>query len=86
MAFQQKSISMGAEAEFNKLQDLFTNCWEKGTLSQDLRDAVIVSLDKNEGQKSDCSNYRGITLLSTAGKILTRVAISRLYTRPEHSK
>ena len=26
----------GREAVLNKLQDLFTNCWEKGTLPQDL--------------------------------------------------
>ena len=41
----------------DKLQDLFTNCWEKGTLPQDLRDAVVVSLYKNKGEKSDCSNF-----------------------------
>ena len=34
----------------DKLQDLFTNCWEEVTLSQDLRDAVIVSLYKNKGE------------------------------------
>ena len=45
------------EAVLDKLQDLFTNCWEKGALLQDLRDAVIVSLYKNKGEKSDCSNY-----------------------------
>ena len=50
----------GREAVLDKLQDLFTNCWEKGTLPQDLRDAVIVSLYKNKGEKSDCSNFRGI--------------------------
>ena len=61
-----------------KLQDLFTNCWEKGTLPQDLSDAVIVSLYKNKGEKSDCSNYRGITLLSIAGKILARGLLNRL--------
>ena len=64
------------EAVLDKLQDLFTNCWEKGSLPQDLRDAVIVSLYKNKGQKSDCSNYRGITLLSIAGKILARVFLN----------
>ena len=42
------------------------------------RDAVIVSLYKNNGEKSDCSNYRGITLLSIAGKILARVLLNRL--------
>ena len=68
----------GREAVLDKLQDLFTNCWEKETLLQDLRDAVIVSLHKNKGEKSDCSNYRGITLLSIAGKILARVLLNRL--------
>ena len=62
----------------DKLQDLFTNCWEKGTLPEDLRDAVIVSLYKNKGEKSDCSNYGGITLLSSAGKILARILLNRL--------
>ena len=68
----------GGEAVLDKLQDLFTNCWEKGTLPQDLRDAVIVSLYKNKGEKSDCSNYRGFTLLSNAVKILARVLLNRL--------
>ena len=43
-----------------------------------MQDAVIVSLYKNEGEKSDYSNYRGITLLSIAGKILARVLLNRL--------
>ena len=55
----------GGEAVLSKLQDLFTNCWEKGTLLQDLRDAVIVSLYRDKREKSDCSNYQGFTLLCT---------------------
>ena len=62
----------------DKLQDLFANCWEKGTLPQDLGDAVFVSLYKNKGEKSDCSNYLGITLLSISGKILACVLLNRL--------
>ena len=61
-----------------KLQDVFTNCWEKGTLPQDLRDTVIVSLYKNKGEKSDCSSYQSITLLSIAGKILACFLLNRL--------
>ena len=62
----------GGEAGLDKLLDLCTNGWEKGTLPQDLRNAVIVPLYKNKGEKPDCSNYRYITLLSVAGKILAR--------------
>ena len=39
----------GGKTVLDKLQDLFTNCWEKGALPQDLRDADIVSLYKNKG-------------------------------------
>ena len=34
----------GGKTVLNKLQDLFTNCLEKGILPQDLRGVVIVSL------------------------------------------
>ena len=40
----------GGETVLDKLQDLFTDCWEKGTLPQDPRDAVIVSLYRNNGK------------------------------------
>ena len=73
-----KVYQHGGEAELDKLQNLFISCWEKGTLLQDLRDAVIVSLYQNKGEKTDCSNYRGITLLSIASKILARVLLNRL--------
>lgn len=49
-----------------------------GRVPQALRDAVTVSLYKNKENKYDCSNYRGITLLSIAGKILARVLLDRL--------
>ena len=45
---QAEVYQLGADTVFDKHQALFTNCWEKGTLPQDLRDAVIVSPYKNK--------------------------------------
>ena len=37
-----------------------------------------MTLYKNKGEKSDCFNYQGITLLSIVGKIFARVLLNRL--------
>ena len=77
MAFQQMSISTG-EKQCSISSRTCSPTVGRGTLPKDLRDVVIVSLYKNKGEKSECSNYRGITLLSIAGKILARVLLNRL--------
>ena len=41
--------------------ELIILCWKQSKLPQYLRDVVIITLYKNKGVKSDCSNYRGIT-------------------------
>ena len=43
-----------------------------------MRDAKIITLYKNKGERSDCNNYRGISLLSIVGKAYARVLLSRL--------
>ena len=60
-----------------KLTELLKKIWEKGEVPQDFKDASIASLFK-KGQRSLCDNYRGISLLSVAGKILARVILTRL--------
>ena len=50
------------------LYELLCQCWEEGYVPQDMRDASIVTLYKNKGDRSDCNNYRGISLLSVLGK------------------
>ena len=61
---------------------LQTFLWKHGgeALPQDLRDAVIVSLYKNKEEKSDYSNYSGVTLLSTACRIMAYVLLNGLIT------
>ena len=48
------------------LTKLFQLFWEHGQLPQDLRDANIIHLYKNKGDRSSCVNHRGISLLSIA--------------------
>ena len=57
---------------------LLTSIWEKEELPKDFRDATVVSLYKNKGSRTDCGNYRGISLLSIAGKILARILLNRM--------
>lgn len=60
------------------LHELLLQCWEEGTVPQDMRDARIVTLYKNKGDRSDCNNYRGISLLSIVGKAFAKVVLKRL--------
>ncbi|PFX31654.1 Transposon TX1 uncharacterized 149 kDa protein [Stylophora pistillata] len=62
----------------NAFHSLLCSIWEEEDIPQEFRDATIISLYKNKGSKSDCGNYRGISLLSIAGKILARIILNRL--------
>ena len=55
--------------------------WRTRTVLSDMRKATIVPIFK-KGNRSDCANYRGISLLFIAGKVLTsliRVRLNDLY-------
>ena len=65
------------------LHELLLQCWEEGTVPQDMRDANVITLYKNKGDRGDCNNFRGISILSITGKAFTRVALSRLETLAE---
>ena len=60
------------------LHDVLRQCWSEGAVPQDMRDAKIVTLYKNKGDRSDCNNYRGISLLSIVGKLYARIVLVRL--------
>jgi hypothetical protein len=46
-------------------------------LPQQWKDSIIVPIYK-KGNKTDCNNYQGISLLSTAYKILSNILLARL--------
>ena len=43
-----------------------------------MRDANIVTLYKNKGDRSDCNNYRGISLFNIVGKLFAKVVLMKL--------
>ena len=51
------------------LHEILSLCRREDEVPQDMRDAKIVTLFKNKGDRSVCNNYRGIFLLSTVGKV-----------------
>ena len=60
-----------------ELHRLPTLIWREGKVPQQWKDAVITVLHK-KGDKTECGNYRGISLVSHAGKVLLRVGTRRL--------
>jgi len=71
-------IKCGKSTLLEPLHKLLCQCWDEGEFPQDMRDANIITLYKNKGDRSDCNNYRGISLLSIVGKLFARIALTRL--------
>ena len=59
------------------LCNLFNKIFEIGKFSDDWSEGYVIPLHK-KGNANEVENYRGITLLSTLGKLFTRVINNRL--------
>ena len=51
--------------------------FESGVAPEDWRSAGIVLLYKSKWERTECKNYRGISLLSVVGKIYTGILEDR---------
>ena len=67
----------GGTTLVHHLHRLFLKIWDNEEVPQELKDASIVTIFK-KGSRTECGNYRGISLLSVAGKILAKVLLNRL--------
>lgn len=66
------------------LLQLFCNIWSTtAEVPQDFKDATIVTIYKRKGDRAECGNHRGISLLSVAGKILAKILQHRLQSLAE---
>jgi hypothetical protein len=55
-----------------KIQDLILNIWRSERMPKEWNKSIICPIYK-KGEKSECSSYRGISLLNAACKILATV-------------
>ena len=66
-----------------KLTYIFCRMWDEEVIPPQLKDASIIRLYK-KGNRQLCDNYRGISLVAIAGKILARELLNRLIVHSEH--
>jgi hypothetical protein len=59
------------------IHKLIISIWNKEELPEVWKESIIVPIHKR-GDKTDCNNYRGISLLPTTYKILSNILLSRL--------
>ena len=62
-----------------ELHEILCQCWTEGKVPQDMRDANIVTLYKNNDDRGDCNNYHGISLLNIVDKLFAKVVLIKLY-------
>lgn len=68
----------GKSVLLQPLYELLSLCWEEKEVPQSQRDSKISTLFKNKGDRGDCGNYHGISLLSIVSKAFARVILKRL--------
>ena len=60
-----------------EIHKLIKSVWNKERLYEGWKELIIVPIYK-KGDKTDCSNFRGISLLSATFKILSNILLSSL--------
>jgi hypothetical protein len=70
-------IQTGGETLYSEIHKLIKLIWNKQELPHQWTESTVVPIHK-KGDKTDCTNYQGISLLLTSHKILSNILLSRL--------
>jgi hypothetical protein len=70
-------IQAGAEILLSAIHKLVNFISNKEELPDQWKESIIIPVHK-KGDKPDCNNYHGISLLSTSYKFLSNILLSRL--------
>ena len=75
-------IKAGSRTIRPEIRKLIISIWNNEKLHEGWKKSIIAHIYK-EGDKTDCSNYRGISLLPTMYKIVSTILLSRLISYAE---
>ncbi|KAG0714105.1 LINE-1 retrotransposable element ORF2 protein [Chionoecetes opilio] len=90
-ALNAELLKAGGEAMIRGLHAVLTAVWQSGTIPPDWKRGLVIPIWKGKGDRQDCNNYRGITLLSIPGKVLAHLLLTRIrshlvkHQRPQQS-
>ena len=76
-------LKCGGECLLEWLRRVCNVCLLNGKVPNDWMRAIIVPIYKGKGDRSDCRNYRGISLLSIPGKVYGRILIEKVRSMTE---
>jgi hypothetical protein len=69
-------MQAGGETLRLEIHKLIKLIWNKEELLHQWKESIVVPIHK-KGDKTDCSNYRGISLLPTSYKVLSSILLYR---------
>jgi hypothetical protein len=70
-------IKAGSRTICLEIHKLISSIWKKEELPEEWKESIIVPIHK-KWYKTDCNNYRGISLFPTTYKNLSNILLSRL--------
>ena len=79
-------LKAGANAEITVeisalmlLHAVLCSAWNTGIIPTDWKRGLVVPLCKGKGDRQDCNNYRGVTLLSVPGKVFAPIILDSVH-------
>jgi hypothetical protein len=70
-------IQAGGAILLSPIHKIINSVWNKVELPDQWKERIIVPVHKN-GNKTDCNNYRGMSMLSASYKIISNILLSIL--------
>ena len=72
-----EALKANITVSVDMLHPLFQKIWKEEDIPAEWKEGYLIKLPK-KGDLSNCSNYRGITLLSIPGKVFYRILLNRM--------